>query len=51
MTLTSERGVKFCPAPERNRLCCRRIIVEAFRASGAGWQSRMNDVLRKAVGA
>ena len=28
-----------------------RDVVEAFRASGAGWQSRMNDVLRKAVGA
>ncbi len=28
-----------------------RDVVEAFRASGAGWQSRINDVLRKAVGA
>lgn len=26
-------------------------VIEAFRAGGAGWQSRMNDVLRKAVGA
>jgi uncharacterized protein (DUF4415 family) len=26
-------------------------VVDAFRAGGAGWQSRMNDVLRKAVGA
>ena len=26
-----------------------RDVVEAFRAGGAGWQSRMNDVLRKAV--
>jgi uncharacterized protein (DUF4415 family) len=25
-------------------------VLEAFRAGGAGWQSRMNDVLRKAVG-
>lgn len=24
-------------------------VVEAFRAEGAGWQSRINDVLRKAV--
>ncbi len=24
-------------------------VVEAFRAGGAGWQSRMNEVLRKAV--
>jgi uncharacterized protein (DUF4415 family) len=26
-------------------------VIEAFRAGGAGWQSRMNDILRKAVGA
>ncbi|WP_293884349.1 BrnA antitoxin family protein [Sphingomonas sp.] len=26
-------------------------VIAAFRAGGAGWQSRMNDVLRKAVGA
>lgn len=26
-----------------------RDVVEAFRAGGAGWRSRMNDVLRKAV--
>ena len=24
-------------------------VIEAFRAGGAGWQSRMNDVLAKAV--
>ena len=25
-------------------------VVAAFRAGGAGWQSRMNEVLRRAVG-
>ena len=25
-------------------------IVDAFRAEGAGWQTRMNDALRKAAG-
>jgi uncharacterized protein (DUF4415 family) len=25
-------------------------VVEKFRASGPGWQGRINDVLRKAVG-
>ncbi|HEX6858765.1 MAG TPA: BrnA antitoxin family protein [Caulobacteraceae bacterium] len=25
-------------------------VVERFRASGPGWQSRINDILRKAVG-
>lgn len=25
-------------------------VIDAFRAGGAGWQSRMNEALRKAVG-
>ena len=25
-------------------------VVDRFKASGPGWQSRINDVLRKAVG-
>lgn len=25
-------------------------VVDAFRAGGAGWQTRMNEALRKAVG-
>lgn len=25
-------------------------VIEHFRATGAGWQTRMNDVLRKAAG-
>lgn len=25
-------------------------VVDAFRANGAGWQTRMNDALRKAAG-
>ncbi|THV22988.1 BrnA antitoxin family protein [Peteryoungia ipomoeae] len=25
-------------------------VIDRFKASGEGWQSRMNDVLRKAVG-
>ncbi len=25
-------------------------VVEAFKAEGAGWQSRMNEALRKAAG-
>jgi len=27
------------------------VVLERFRASGPGWQSRINDILRKAVGA
>ena len=25
-------------------------IIEAFKAEGSGWQSRINDALRKAAG-
>ena len=25
-------------------------VIEAFKADGAGWQSRINDALRKAAG-
>jgi uncharacterized protein (DUF4415 family) len=25
-------------------------VIEKFRATGAGWQSRINDALRKAAG-
>lgn len=25
-------------------------VIEAFKAQGAGWQSRINDALRKAAG-
>lgn len=27
-----------------------RDVLERLRASGSGWQSRINDILRKAVG-
>lgn len=27
-----------------------RDVVDSLRASGAGWQSRVNEILRKAVG-
>ena len=27
-----------------------KAIIEHFRAGGPGWQTRMNDALRKAVG-
>ena len=28
-----------------------RVVLERLRASGAGWQTRVNDILRKAVDA
>jgi BrnA antitoxin of type II toxin-antitoxin system len=27
-----------------------KAVIEAFRAQGPGWQSRINETLRKAVG-
>lgn len=27
------------------------VVLERFRASGPGWQSRINEILKKAVGA
>jgi uncharacterized protein (DUF4415 family) len=27
-----------------------KIVLDRFRADGPGWQSRINEVLRKAVG-
>jgi uncharacterized protein (DUF4415 family) len=35
---------------ERISLRVDRDILEAYRASGTGWQSRMNDDVRKAIG-
>ncbi|RZI75932.1 MAG: hypothetical protein EOP13_03820 [Pseudomonas sp.] len=29
--------------------CFDRDVLEAWRATGLGWQSRMNDTLRKAM--
>jgi uncharacterized protein (DUF4415 family) len=40
-------------SPNRKRAIKLRIdpdVIDRFRQSGPGWQSRMNDVLRKAVG-
>jgi uncharacterized protein (DUF4415 family) len=41
------------PKGSNKKLVSLRIdidILESFRASGAGWQSRINEALRKAVG-
>ena len=41
------------PAGSSKRLVSLRLdkaVLEAFRAGGPGWQSRMNQALRKAAG-
>ncbi|MCW1430893.1 BrnA antitoxin family protein [Novosphingobium sp. JCM 18896] len=37
------------PAKVSQTLRLDREVLEAWRASGPGWQSRMNDALRKAM--
>jgi len=42
------RGPQRAPTKVPVTLRLDRDIVERFRATGAGWQSRMNDALRRA---
>ena len=44
------RGPQKTPTKVQVSLRLDRDIVEAFRATGPGWQSRMNEALRKALG-
>lgn len=43
------RGVQKRPTKVLVSLRLERDVVERLRASGRGWQSRVNDMLRKAV--
>jgi uncharacterized protein (DUF4415 family) len=44
------RGRQKAPTKQMVTLRLDPDVVEAFRATGAGWQRRMNDALRKAAG-
>jgi|AraplaMF_Cvi_mMS_1032046.scaffolds.fasta_scaffold11175_4 uncharacterized protein (DUF4415 family) len=44
------RGQQKAPTKQMVTLRLDPDVVEAFRATGAGWQGRMNDALRKAAG-
>ena len=44
------RGQQKAPIKQMVTLRLDPDVVEAFRATGAGWQGRMNDALRKAAG-
>ena len=44
------RGQQKAPTKQMVTLRLDPDVVEAFRATGAGWQRRMNDALRKAAG-
>jgi uncharacterized protein (DUF4415 family) len=44
------RGPQKLPTKQLISLRLDRDLIEHFRASGEGWQSRLNAALRKAVG-
>jgi uncharacterized protein (DUF4415 family) len=43
-----ERGPQKTPTKQQVTLRLDRDVIERFRATGEGWQSRINDALRKA---
>ena len=43
-----ERGPQKAPTKTQVTLRLDKDVVERFRATGAGWQSRINEALRKA---
>jgi len=43
-----ERGPQKAPTKQQVTLRLDRDVVERFRSTGSGWQSRINEVLRKA---
>lgn len=48
--LLRRRGRQRTPIKELISLRLDQDVVERWRATGPGWQSRMNEVLRRAVG-
>ena len=50
-TTSKQRGRK--PDPNAKKLLTLRLdpdVIEHFKATGEGWQTRMNEALRKAAG-
>jgi uncharacterized protein (DUF4415 family) len=43
------RGPQKAPTKERVTLRIDRDVLEAFRATGDGWQTRLNEALAKAA--
>lgn len=44
------RGPQKAPTKQQVTLRLDRDLLDRFRAGGPGWQSRINETLRKAVG-
>jgi len=47
--LRATRGAQKAPTKKLVSLRVDQDVLERFRATGPGWQSRMNEALRKAV--
>ncbi|AMJ61681.1 BrnA antitoxin family protein [Bosea sp. PAMC 26642] len=45
----TKRGPQVAPTKVQITLRLDRDVVERFRATGSGWQTRINEVLKKAV--
>ncbi len=43
-----ERGPQKTPTKQQVTLRLDRDVIDRFRATGAGWQGRINEALRKA---
>jgi uncharacterized protein (DUF4415 family) len=48
-TMRRGRGKQRAPTKQLVSLRLDRAVLDAFRATGDGWQSRMNEALRKAA--
>jgi uncharacterized protein (DUF4415 family) len=44
-----ERGPQIAPVKQQVTLRLDQDVLNTFRATGAGWQGRINEVLRKAA--
>ena len=44
------RGPQKAPTKQQTTLRLDRDIIAYFKAGGKGWQTRINDTLRKAIG-
>lgn len=44
------RGPQKAPTKQQTTLRLDRDIIAHFKAGGKGWQTRINDTLRKAIG-
>lgn len=49
LRMRGQRGKQKAPVKQRVTLCVDADVVAAFRETGRGWQTRMNQVLRQGM--